>query len=108
VYAVIARALAVGIVVAPFISALLLGLGWAGRALRHLCLRLRRPSITKITSHNVPQKTPNRAAVSSHDSPVSTCSVNAYPPPATAAQLNDSPSDFFLSAMSSDYPEGTP
>jgi hypothetical protein len=33
VRAVIARAIAVGIVLAPLISALLLGLGWAGRAL---------------------------------------------------------------------------
>ena len=35
----IARALAVGIVCAPFISALLLGLGRAGRALRNLTRR---------------------------------------------------------------------
>jgi hypothetical protein len=36
---VIARAVAVGIICAPFISALLLGLGRAGRALRNLVRR---------------------------------------------------------------------
>lgn len=37
-----ARALAVGIVCAPFISAALLGLGWAGRALIRLICPTRR------------------------------------------------------------------
>ncbi|MGW3025837.1 hypothetical protein [Streptomyces sp. NPDC001221] len=38
----IARYIAVGIICAPFISALLLGLGRAGRALRQLAHRTRR------------------------------------------------------------------
>jgi hypothetical protein len=42
---VIARALAVGIICAPFISALLLGLHRAGRAL-HTRLTRRRPAVT--------------------------------------------------------------